>query len=237
LILYRQLCYRLQSESGHADGNSDTPKDQPHAQITSDFEDKGYVENASTYTPSESPQSPRSPEPGLPQERQNKTQSPQEPQKTSQSQKSQLDQFGIKDPVHGDSGSIDIDPPPKESQPDPKTQQELNRTQPTTSPPTEETKLPKLPEMPEEIEDHTSVVTEEEFLKLSQESSRSEAKKPDSLNPRISVEEFLNNDISLLDGHSLEQSPAAPIIGYRDGEIPGEIAYFCKTSEAPNLLP
>jgi hypothetical protein len=38
------------TESGHADGNSDNPKDQTHAQITNDIESKEQVENTSTYT-------------------------------------------------------------------------------------------------------------------------------------------------------------------------------------------
>jgi hypothetical protein len=47
--------------------------------------------------------------------------------------------------------------------------------------PYDESKLPKLPEMPEELEDHTPVVTEEEFL--NQESSK--RKKP--FNPIVSI--------------------------------------------------
>jgi hypothetical protein len=90
----------------------------------------------------------------------------------------------------------------------------------TPRPRDEEIKLPKLPDMSKEPEDYTPVVTEEELQYL-QESSKSKK-------PRISVEDFFNNDILLLDGHSLEESPAAPIIGSRPGEIPGDIAYFCK---------
>ena len=83
-------------------------------------------------------------------------------------------------------------------------------------PSTKEPKLPKLPEMPEEFEDNTSVVSEKELEPFHKPSK-------ELFNPIVSVEDFFNNDISLLDQHSIEQSPCFPIIGSRTDEIPGNV--------------
>jgi hypothetical protein len=145
------------------------------------------------------------------------TQKPTNAVETQVSQVSQevgkLEQYGIIDPAYGEAKnqptkeSTDIDPPLKESQPDPKTQQD------------EELKPHDLP-MSEDIDDDMDVVKEEEIEPYQKPPT-------ESWNPIISLEEFFTDDLSL-SSHDFEESPCFPIIDIQIGESSTDRKYFCK---------
>jgi hypothetical protein len=71
----------------------------------------------------------------------------------------------------------------------------------------------------DDYEDGMSTVTYESLQNM--------PKVLEDFNPIVSIEDFLNDTMSLAN-HSFHESPCYPIINTRQGETPTEIIYYCE---------